>query len=350
MDTHLLEIFFAGKADQKQKSQIVAWAMASEENSRQFIETKTDWTLRNFPNEPADADDFLRFSKYEITKSNEPQDIEMGLGKKNILSRIYRIAAIIAIPLLFVSVFQQIRLSQIREQERNLQAAKAAIVLPEQTQTLLKYAVNPGVKGKVVLPDGSEVWLNSNSVLHSPNLFDSVNRIVRLEGEGYFKIKSTEDWPFYIQTEKGVTVKVTGTEFNLSSYANDPFLKITMVEGRLMLIDDASLQTISLRPMEELVLQNDQFEQIARSRAKKMEEDVAWREGYLMFESTPMDAIIRRMERWYGVSITVNDPNILNFRITAKFDNESLTQVLDIFKLSSNIKYRINGNRVVLSL
>jgi ferric-dicitrate binding protein FerR (iron transport regulator) len=206
------------------------------------------------------------------------------------------------------------------------------------------------VKGKVLLPDGSEVWLNSHSVLHCPNLFDSINRIVKLDGEGYFKIKEMQDWPFYIQTQKGVTIRVTGTEFNLSSYANDPFLKMTLISGSLMLIDDASMQTISLKPMEEFVLQNNQFKRAVQNTAKRVKEDTSWKEGYLIFDNTPIDAVIRKIERWYGVTIDINDSHILNFRITAEFESESLIQVLEILQISSNIRYRVNGNRAVLYL
>jgi ferric-dicitrate binding protein FerR (iron transport regulator) len=264
-------------------------------------------------------------------------------------NRIYRIAAAIAIPLLFASVFYQIRLSQqLKEHEKNLQVTEFVRILPEQSQTTLEYIVNKGVKGRVLLPDGSEVWLNSHSVLRCPNLFDSVNRIVELEGEGYFKIKATADWPFYVHTQKGVSVKVTGTEFNLSAYANDPFTKLTLLEGSLILIDHATQQSISLRPMEELIIQDKQFAQTTSNPAEKVQEDIAWKEGFLVFNNTPIDAVIRRMERWYGVTINVQDPQILNYRMTAEFESESLIQVLEILKISSNIRYRVTGTQVTL--
>jgi len=348
MKKQLLEIYFEGKADQKLKKQVVDWATASEENTQQFVKTKVDWTLQNLPNEPADADDFLRFAKHENRQLTELPHIEK---RKKIIGRVYKIAAVIAIPLLFASVFQQIRLSQeLNKQRKTLQAAHFVEILPEQTQAMLEYIVNPGVKGKVLLPDGSEVWLNSHSRLRSPSQFDSLNRIVELDGEAFFKIKNSSEWPFYVQTPRGVSIKVTGTEFNLSTYDNDPFLKVTLLEGGLKVIDNASLQAITLQPMQELVLLNNEFDQAIQGAAKQVKEDIAWKEGLLLFNSTPMDAIVRKMERWYGATITVDDPRILNFRITAEFENESLIQVLEILKISSNIRYQVNGNRVRLFL
>jgi hypothetical protein len=107
MEKQLLETYFDGKADQELKAQIVAWATASEENNKQFITAKTDWTLQHLPNELADADDFLRFSKH-VEKSVESNRLTSeGRKKPLVSSRVYRIAAILAIPLLFASVFQQ---------------------------------------------------------------------------------------------------------------------------------------------------------------------------------------------------------------------------------------------------
>jgi ferric-dicitrate binding protein FerR (iron transport regulator) len=348
MKKQLLEKYFEGKADKKLKKQVIAWATASEENTQQFVEAKVDWTLRNLPNEPADADDFLRFAKHENRRFTELTYIEK---RQKIIGRIYRIAAVIAIPLLFASVFQQIRLSQkLNEQKKTLQIAHFVETLPEQNQPMLEYIVNPGVKGRVLLPDGSEVWLNSHSTLRSPSQFDSLTRIVELDGEAFFKINTNSEWPFYVQTPRGVSIKVTGTEFNLSAYDNDPFLKVTLLEGGLKVIDNASLQAIALQPMQELILPNNEFDQAIQGVAKQVQEDIAWKEGLLLFNSTPMDAIIRRMERWYGATITVDDPRILNFRITAEFENESLIQVLEILRISSNIRYQVDGNRVRLFL
>lgn len=351
MNKELLELYFSGKADRDLKGRIIEWANASEENTLQFIQAKADWSLQHFPDEPADADDLLRFTKRidrlaEIKEFTRPAE-----RRKKISRKIYRIAAVVAIPLLLALSVQTIRLSQqLKEQERNLQIAAIARILPPQTQTLLDYVINPGVKGKVLLPDSSEVWLNSNSVLHCPNRFDSLNRIVELEGEGYFKIKGNKEWPFYIYTRKGVSVKVTGTEFNLSSYDNDPFLKITLIEGKVALIDNESLQSISLQPMEELVLQNNEFKQAAKGAAKKLKEDTSWKEGFLLFDNTPIDVVIRKMERWFGVTVSVKDSQINDFRITAEFENESLIQVLEILKISSDVQYRVDGNHVSLHL
>ena len=346
IDNELLERYFKGKAHRRLKARIVAWATASEANEQRFMEAKTNQSLRHFANESADASDFQRFSNY-IEQHSNPQR-QPVLRRESVLRWGFRVAAALALPVALTFAIQNMRLSsRIKEHEKGLHIAQ---LRPEQTQTLLNYIVNPGVKGKVLLPDSSEVWLNSHSILHCPNQFDSKNRIVALEGEGYFKIKGDQDWPFFINTQKGVSVKVTGTEFNLSSYSNDPYLKITLIKGEVMVIDDISLKTIVLQPMEEVVLTNNTFTQAEKNVANKVAEDTSWKEGFLFFDNTPMDAVIRKMERWYGVAFTITDPRILQFRITAEFESESLVQVLEIFKISSNVHYLVDGTNVSLHL
>jgi len=346
MDKKLLEAYFEGKVNATEKSQILLWAEASEENTQRFIEAKTNWALQHFPNEPADADDFFRFSKH-TTKIVESLPLKR---EKRSFAKIYRIAAMIAVPLLFGAIFHIVQLSQeLRAQERYSTIAETT-TFREQTDAIQKHIVNTGVKGKVILPDGSEVWLNNKSLLRSPTRFDSDSRVVELEGEAFFKINGSEDWPFYIHTQRGVSVRVTGTEFNLSSYANDPFVRVTLIEGNLTVIDHTSERIFEMEPMQQLILKDHKAEDVVQGMALNVQEDISWKEGFLLFNSTPFDAVIRRMERWYGVTITVDDPYILNFRITARFEGESLAQVLEIFKISSNIRHRITGNQISLFL
>jgi len=346
MDRNLLDTFFEGKVDATEKSRIVDWASASKENSQLFIEAKADWTLRNFPNERASADDFLRFSKH-TTKIVDSLPIKR---KKKSFANLYRIAAMIAVPLLFAAVFQIVRLSQELRTHDNYLAIAETPIAPEQRDAVQEHIVNAGVKGRVVLPDGSEVWLNSKSLLRSPSRFDSDSRIVELEGEAFFRINSSEDWPFYIHTQRGVSVRVTGTEFSISSYANDPFVRVTLIEGSLTVIDHASERVFDMQPMQELVLQNNIIEEFTHEKVLNAQENIVWKDGFLLFANTPFDAVVRRMERWYGVTITVENPEILDFLFTATFESESLSQVLEILKLSSNIQHRIVGNQVSLFL
>ena len=98
--------------------------------------------------------------------------------------------------------------------------------------------VNTGLKGMVVLPDGSRVWLNSSSSLQCPERFDRDKRLITLDGEGYFEVAHNKKWPMYVKTSKGYTVKVTGTSFNLSSYSDDDRLVVTLISGEITMLNN----------------------------------------------------------------------------------------------------------------
>ena len=73
----------------------------------------------------------------------------------------------------------------------------------------------------------------------------------------------------------------------------------------------------------------------------------AWRNGVLIFDNTPMDAVIKELERWHGASITVRNDKLYKYTFTAKFNQEPLVRVLESIKFCTDIKYTIDGNEVV---
>jgi ferric-dicitrate binding protein FerR (iron transport regulator) len=209
-----------------------------------------------------------------------------------------------------------------------------------------EYIVNSGVKGVVDLPDGSRVWLNSSSSLKCPEKFDSLQRVVELDGEGYFEVVPDKEWPMYVKTYKGYGVKVTGTTFNLSSYSNDNKLIVTLISGKISVVHEQNKSEIKLNPAEQITITGKETPILVKKA--NIEYNTAWKKGYLLFDNTPMDEVIRKMERWYGVSFIIKDSSIFDYRFTANFKSESISQVLEILKLSSNIKYEIDKTRITL--
>jgi len=219
------------------------------------------------------------------------------------------------------------------------------ISIPElvQGETVLNYKVNPGVKGTIVLPDGSEVILNSASTLRTPTKYENGKRVVELDGEGYFKVESNPDWPMYVKTLKGVTVKVTGTEFNLSTYSDDAALKLTLVRGKVSLIDEKDEKEVAVRENEEVVVGAKTKLEKPTHKAADLRLNTSWKDGYLVFDNTPIREVIKKMERWYGVEITVLDSHVMNNTFTASFRSESLQQVLTLLDITCGIKSKIKS-------
>jgi len=333
MNDDILKRYIKGVASVKEREIVMNWIEESEQNAKDFHSKKTAWVFDNFPDKEATSD----------VCSDIRKKIKPGLSYKTIFMKA---AAIVVLPITIFAGYQYYSYSKkLVQVEQSYITAKAEI--PVQSRVTMNYEVNPGVKGLVELPDGSKVWLNSCSNLKCPDKFDSTFRMVELSGEGYFKVVSNKEWPMYVKTSKGITVKVTGTEFNLSSYDNDDVLKFTLVSGAVTLIRESNKQEIAVNALEEIVIPDN-----SRLKGKRGQADIhlntSWKDGYLIFENTPLEEVVKKMERWYGVSFIAKDPELLKYNFTANFKSESITQVLELLKITSNIGYSIKDSRVTL--
>lgn len=287
-------------------------------------------------------------SEKEYRKFLRKKDSALRRSRSRRLIRIMRnTAAVLFVPLLALALVPLF--------EKWGKPAANALSSDIDCDGCVEYVVNPGVKGHITLPDGSEVWLNSKSSLKCPAVFDSSFRMVELNGEAYFKVMRQTERPMIIKTSKDLCVKVLGTEFNLTAYDEDNSVKLTLVTGEVELLsrNGSNNESIKVHPAEEVVIYD---KGISLPDSKKEVDDAAldnshaWREGYLIFNNTPMPEVIKILERWYGVKFNPTDPVIENFRFTARFKTESVTRVLDLLSISSNIKYRIEENIITLYL
>ncbi|PKO99991.1 MAG: hypothetical protein CVU13_00345 [Bacteroidetes bacterium HGW-Bacteroidetes-8] len=315
IDRDLLVKFISGKATVQERVTVLDWIELSESNSRVFSEMKNLWVLEGIKN---------------IEKEDYAHNIKRGF-----LRKVIGYAA--AIALLVTSITAGVYLYN----EKN------AIAVAQQQPVTFKYVVNTGVKGVVDLPDGSKVWLNSSSYIICPQKFSDEAREIEIEGEGYFEVVSNKNWPMLIKTSKKHTVKVTGTTFNLSSYSNDNKLIVTLISGEISLINDNKKSEIKLSPKQEIVIVDEKETQLLKN--PNINNKTAWKEGLLLFDNTAMVDVVKRMERWYGVNFKIKDSLIYDYRFTAKFRSESITQVLEILRLSSNIKYKIDSTTITLA-
>ncbi|MBR4352650.1 MAG: DUF4974 domain-containing protein [Bacteroidales bacterium] len=333
MKQEILHKYFNGTASDDERREVLAWVDASPANKEEFLQREADFVFGNLPDsEPSQA------ARAQIMHVVEPKRKRL-----RILNAVASAAAIFVVGAFLWVLHDNNRLN---DQVASLTAQNEKLIaIPElvQGESVLSYKVNPGVKGTIVLPDGSEVILNSASTLRTPARFENGKRVVELEGEGYFKVESNPDWPMYVRTSRGVTVKVTGTEFNLSTYSDDASLKLTLVRGKVSLLDEKSETEVVVREKEEVVVgARAQLEKPTRKTAD-MKLNTSWKDGYLVFDNTPIREVIKKMERWYGVDITVADARVMNNTFTASFRSESLQQVLTLLDITCGIKSKIKS-------
>ncbi len=301
-----------------------------------YTEVKNEYTMEHLPDSPEGVIFYEQFKK-KTSKGNNTK----------FLTYLTRVAAILFIPLCIYSLYNDLPTLF----EKEIPEKSFSQIVREQHESMSRYYVHNGTKGFIEFPDGSKVWLNSGSQLEFPTQFSDSSRVAILSGEGYFEIVSNKEWPFYIKTPKDITIKVTGTSFNLSCYKNDPAFKLSMLTGSLVLEMDADRSRIDVSQNEEIIITDKSLSknQIIKSKQpEEIETATAWKDGSLIFEDTPMNEVIKKVERWFGVTISIANPKILHFRYTAEFKEESITQILDAIKVTSNISYTIKGKDVKL--
>lgn len=190
----------------------------------------------------------------------------------------------------------------------------------------LALATPRGGQYHIELPDGSRVWLNAASKLRYPTRFSEHDRVVELEGEAYFEV-TKQDRPFLVKTD-AQTVRVLGTQFNISAYSDDGTTLTTLVDGSVTVSLTGQQTEMSLVPGEQSVVK-------AKS-ITKTEVDVApfinWKSGGFSFRETEIHQVMRQLSRWYNVDVII-DENIPKTYFYGDIKRDkSLAQVLNILK------------------
>ena len=205
------------------------------------------------------------------------------------------------------------------------------------------YETDPGEQRSVTLPDGSTVVLNAASFLGVAEGFGETERRLELRGEGFFDVASDPERPFLIQTGK-VTTQVTGTAFNLRAYADAPEIKLTVTEGKVAFSELRSGQKQEVSAGMAAVF--DRGEGEIRTAAFD-DRAAAWREGWLVFENTPLAEVWRTLERRYGVRITDRSGQG-DRRYTTSFRNEDLDTVLEVLRQTFGLEVRRKDGRITV--
>jgi transmembrane sensor len=211
-----------------------------------------------------------------------------------------------------------------------------------------------GGQYRLVLPDGSKVWLNAISSIRYPTAFAGKERIVEITGEAYFEVTKDETKPFKVlvknqQAEPGVDyndlqITVLGTHFNVNAYNDEPAIKTTLVEGSVKVTRKE--QSIVIKPGEQTQLNNSGILKVVHNA--NVDEAVAWRNGLFEFQDADLQSILRQVMRWYDVDVDyqVNIPERYFTAIISR--DKTLTGVLEILKLS-DIDYKLEGKKLVIT-
>lgn len=199
-----------------------------------------------------------------------------------------------------------------------------------------------GGQYQLVLPDGSKVWLNASSTLQFPTAFVGKERDVELSGEAYFEVAKNKEKPFHVNL-KGMQVEVLGTHFNVNAYADENYVKTSLLEGSVRIKEGH--QSGLLKPGQQAVIKNDN--KSIEIRKADMEEVVAWKNGLFQFNGANIGTIMREIGRWYDVNIEY-EGKIPVRSFEGKISRDApLSDVLKILELS-NVKFDIQGKKIIV--
>jgi transmembrane sensor len=231
-------------------------------------------------------------------------------------------------------------------------------------------STRPGSRSKVQLPDGTQVWLNSDSRLTYNQGFPADSREVQLTGEAYFDVAKDKSHPFVIHTST-VDIKVLGTSFNVRSYDNERNTETALFQGSIQVsLHNNPEQKILLKPDQKLIVQNNKLSVtgISPGPAKNNTDEplitlgkvhfqkkdssateTLWMKNQLALDGATLDEVALQIERWYGVKVFITDERLKSIHYNAVFEDESLQQVLEALRLSGNFTYTIHKKEVTIA-
>ncbi|MCF6356593.1 MAG: FecR domain-containing protein [Draconibacterium sp.] len=207
------------------------------------------------------------------------------------------------------------------------------------------------VLNEFVLPDGSVVTLNSNSKLKFPKHFADDVREVTIIGEAFFEVKPNPEKPFVINAGK-TQIKVLGTSFNVSAYPETETVEVVVATGKVLVTRESENllsenNRIFLIPGEKgtLFVKSNRLEKSVNSNLNYL----AWKTNDLIFNETPLNEVVKCLEKVYHIEIQLVEPGLETLKLTAHFDKKPIDFVLNVVRLTFNLELMGENEHFTLS-
>lgn len=194
---------------------------------------------------------------------------------------------------------------------------------------------------KLILPDGTKVWLNSESTIRFPLSFGSTERKVFVSGETYFEVAKDKARPFRVEAN-GMMIEALGTQFNINAYNDEIVTQATLTEGSIKVT--AGNQQQILIPGEQAVLDG------ARLTSQKIEvaDIVAWKNNEFKFHNTSLDIIMRQVARWYDAEVIFKDKIDVHLNATIE-RGVPVSKLLKLLEATGHVKFKIEENKIIVT-
>lgn len=310
MEKELLHKFFAGTATLEEKEAIMDWMESDPDNKQFFLKERMLYNAVLLHGED---------KQVQLHASRQQSFLRRGIA------RFLRVAAMIVVAFGLGYFWQSERTEE-----------------PVAMQTI---SVPAGQCVNVTLPDGSNIWLNAQTTIQYPVSFNKENRQVKLDGEAYFDIAKDSKRPFIVNT-KECSVEVLGTKFNIDAYYSRDKFETVLMEGsvKVSMLNDPT-QAVSLKPNNK----------VYRSNGKLLIQKVSnyeryrWKEGLICFVDEPFKVVMEDFEKFYGLTIVVNNQKVTQYLYTGKFkQTDGIDYALSLLQKNIHFTYqRDRDNHIV---
>lgn len=199
------------------------------------------------------------------------------------------------------------------------------------------------------LSDGTKVWLNNESILRYPVVFNGNERKVELTGEAYFEvassiIKSGNKKSFVVVANKA-TIEVLGTHFNVNNYLDESATKVTLLEGSVKVNVKDKEQSVILKPGEQTAVSKSA--QPSHPISVQTEEVIAWKNNTFYFDGENLKTIMKQLARYYNVEVEY-EGDTPDKKFGGMINrNKNLTEVLSVLELSG-VHFRVEGKKIIV--
>jgi transmembrane sensor len=353
----LISGYLKGELTPAETRELIEWIKLDKSNKRYYDECCEIWiTAKAFYFHGYNIQ--KGFSKFK-QKVNAGEDLHIDSIGHRLFRRIAKYAALLVITFSISGfLFYYI--------------GKNQIIYPQKSFSEL--IVPMGSRAQFTLSDGTVVTLNAGSRLKYDNMFGLKDRVVNLEGEGYFKVVKNSAKPFTVKTSF-LNVTAFGTEFNVKAYSNDEKEEATLVNGSVKiesLNEQNKGETTFLEPNQKVTLykegsgivnettrKGNNIQPLSEQKSKQVpilvkenvnvEPVVSWKENRWIFEHQSLSEIAVELERRFDIQINFESERLKAFRFTGTIIAEPIEQVLEVISISAPIGYKLKGRVITLS-
>ena len=200
-----------------------------------------------------------------------------------------------------------------------------------------------GGEYEIILPDGTKVWLNAASSLSYPVVFTGHDRQVKLTGEAYFEVAKNKEKPFYVNINN-VQIRVLGTYFNVEGYNDDEEIKATLLEGAVQVTKNEAHSILA--PGQQAVISRNSGGIVVS--AADIDDAMAWKNGYFIFDHDNIQGIMKKVSRWYDVDV-VYQGSFSDLKFGGTFyRSKNIEELLQHLESVGNIHFIIKGRRIIV--